>query len=192
MRDKNKHLFYRVSFEEIDQAITHFRNELYDGRGVSSVSFVTTNPVQLFSGKEAILKALHAMITSRKNQKVYVVQGKDAADAWMSYIGHEEVLAIHQKIVEFGLIVVSVRGSGLKEIIEFHEPLKKSYTGRVTRAHAIPDHFFQEKMSVYAFKSSLLYVNLKQEQATLITDQGITQSYIKMLNYVLDESKREI
>lgn len=194
VREKNKHLYSRVTSEEVDEKIENLKSSIFEKEKTlkKSISFFGEQPISFFSGREGILSTIHDIISSRKNQKVYVVQGKDAAESWVSYLGNEEVLALHRKIVENELIVVSVRGDGLKGEIEHREHIKKSYTGRVMRVHAIPDSFFQEKTSVYAFRNTLLFVNLKKEYAIKINDYDIAQSFIKMINYVLDESKREV
>ena len=193
VRDKNRHLYVRASKEEIQKIVDGFKASLFAKGEVKERNFSLHNEesASMYYGKEAIFSVVSEMIELRKNERLYVVQGKDAPLSWTTFLGEREILEIHKITKENEVIIVSVRGESFKKEIMEREAIKKSYEGRVSSTFSIPDEFFEEKTSLYATRGFILFINLKKEYAFKIEDKALSSVVIKLLHFILKKTNRD-
>lgn len=193
VRDKNRHVYRREEMRKINESFEQIRSDILGKLAAekTSLTFGEGVVVTAYSGREGVLEALYDMLALKKNERVYVIQGHDAAQAWVDFLGKEEVIKLQEKIKENELIMVSVRGENFKHHVRHHEDIVKTYLGRLSNAHVIPDKFFQEGVSVYSFKTSILFVDTKLRAAVYISNKNIALSLQKMIHFILEVTNRD-
>ncbi len=193
VRDKNRHLYVRSSKEEIQKIVDGFKASLFEKGEVKEKNFSLHNEesTSMYYGKESIFSVVSEMIELRKNERLYIVQGKDAPLSWVTFLGEKDILEIHKITKENEVIIVSLRGDSFKKEILDRASLKKSYEGRVSSTFSMPDEFFEEKTSLYATRGFVLFINLKKEYAFKIEDKALSAVVIKLLQFILKKTNRD-
>jgi len=193
VREKNKHLYRRISDDDLHKKIEELKSVIFKKPKVTTkvITHLSDSPITFYQGKDAVLSSLHDMLLLRRSERLYVLQGKDAPMSWVTFLGEGSVLDLHKKIIDNEIILVSVRSESVKGIINARENLKKSFEGRLSMPHTISDDFFEEGVTIYAFRNTLLLVNLKKGFSIRLHDKELTSGIIKIFSFMLKTSARD-
>lgn len=192
VRDKNRHLYCKVSAEEIIAKVDAVKNTLIGKEFHGRMSFVhsAAGSIAVHTGKEAILTAIHAIVSLYAGERVYVLQGTGVPEAWNRVIGIKEAMKINDTFNKNGLIWVSLRSKSF--IAEFKKKaLETHYRGRIGDVHVLPDECFEDNVATYVFKRSVLVVDLENVVALEINDKKIAAMFKKIFRFLLDKTPKE-
>jgi DNA-binding transcriptional ArsR family regulator len=185
IRNKNMALYSRVSADILDEKITEFGEDVLKIKRKSKYSLANESSVEVYSGKKEISKAIHSFIDSKKGKRAYVLQAKRGTD-WVEYLGEDDVLAIHKKLVENKLIVISFYSEETENLIRSRPVVRESIVKRITRHHILPNKIFEEKVALYISEGTVLFVNLKQGVAFKVEDRAFGTVLHKIFSHIAE------
>lgn len=193
VREKNKHVYLRADQNSVNALVEDFRASLLGKNKAEKMVCKKDeqHKVTIFSGREGIIESLYHMLSIRVNERVYGIQGSDALKSWLAYLGEEEVVRLHNVIKENKLIMVGVRSSAVKKDVLTKMHIRQTYKGRLAQTHAIPDEFFQDKLSIYVFRDTLLFINLQEEVAFEVVDKVVVSGILKLIRFILTKTDRD-
>lgn len=192
VREKNRHLYHKISAEEIIQKVDAVKNTLVGKQfhGRMSFPYISSGTIAIHTGKEAILTAIHTIVSLYAGERVYVLQGTNIPESWNRVIGTKEASSINDAFNKNGLIWVSLRSKSF--IAEFKKKsLDKHYRGRIGDVHVLPDECFEDNVATYVFKRSILIVDLEHVVALEINDKKIAGTFKKIFKVLLEKTPRE-
>ncbi len=194
VRGKNKHEYSKVPTQELNDIIETARIALLKKSHVEKLGIKYSEycGATIYSGREGIMESLVHLLSIRENERIYGLQGADALASWSTYIGEEQIVKLHSIIKENKLILVALRSANLKSEVERRSvKVKESFRGRLSQIHSIPDKFFQEKLSIYVFRDTLLFIDLKTETAIEIINKPVATSILKLISFILTKTERD-
>jgi predicted transcriptional regulator len=192
VREKNKHLYFRLGVDSIIKKADEAKNTLLGKAYQGSVSILhkENSSMAIHKGKDVILAAIYKIISLHKGERVHVIQGTNTPHEWNKVIGREEAIKINNTFNKNGLLWIGLRSESF--IKEFKKNLlDKDYKGRVGDVHVLPDQYFEEGVATYLFKGTLLFIDLENVIAIEINDKKIVNLFKKIFLYVLKVTPRE-
>ncbi len=194
VHNKKRHLYSRASLQSINEIVESFRLDLLGSKVINKIGVKVSEEclVNIYSGREGIINSLKHMLSIRSHERVYGVQGADSLADWVQYLGEKEVVNLHSIIKQNNIIIVSLRSGKLKkEVADKNRKIKESFKDRLSQSHSIPDKFFHEKLSIYVFKDTILFIDLKSETAIELVHKPSASGFLKLINFVLTKTDRD-
>lgn len=193
IRLKNQHLFKRQTIEEINTIFESIRESLLHDGGYTKDVLVndhSENSIYFFKGKQNIILTLDKMLTLEKGERIYTVQASGVLEDWIKYLGEKEVVLVHKKLVDKGLILVSVQGDKLLKEYKYAEEIKESFKGRLNLVHTISDEFLERNTALYVYRSTILFINIEKLEGTQIENKQFASALKKIITFISQKIER--
>lgn len=187
VRLKNKHLFKKVEADDLVKIIDSIKESMltHEHEKVGTSLLTSHNSSARFiSGKKNVIAALHEVLSLTKGERVYTVQASGMTKSWIQALGEEEIVEIHRKFAENGLILVSVQGVKSAKDFDYSFQIKESFKGRLNALHGIPDDFFEKNTALYVYRNTTFFVDIENMNGLIMKDKLFATVLRKMIHFM--------
>ena len=194
IRLKNQHLYKRVQESQIGDAIDYIKKDILKLTLPQAEESLHSNnkdfPVVYLSGKNTITASLIKMMSMEKGERIFTIQASGTTKEWIKKIGEENVLQIHKLFKDNGLIVVSVQGNKSPKDFGYSKEVLESFRGRLNDSHIVIDDFFENKTSLYVYRSTVLFVDLTNLVGIEIRNKLFSNVLKKIIYFMSHKTER--
>lgn len=192
-KDQGKSYFRVADFHVLEASLQDAKKLLLgvpDGR--QELSHNNTPLVFLHRGRVAIEALLRHIFENHKNQKMYGLQGNRSTDAWEGLIDVATINNLNHSIKKNHIIVYAFLETGwvLSSAKKFGMEWVKSFEGRTTSVHDVPEKYMNYSTEIWLFKDSLYMLAPKEEVVIELRNSELVLMMKTLFSFIEDHTKQ--